>query len=425
MGIKENEQLENLIARLTLLHDISQEISEKKPLDELLDEIIDHSNAVMRAEATSLLLYEEDNNMLKFHYAKGGKDKYIQSKYLEMGQGIAGWVAENKKSLLIEDCYNDERFNREIDKESGFKTKSMICVPLLKKDKLIGVMQVMNALEREYFDESDLQICETLATQCAIAIDNARLSEIQIEAAIIENELETARRIHEKIIPSILPEFDDIEIEVNLIPAKKIGGDYYNIIKIDEDKTLFLVTDVSGKSISAALIVSAIHTFLKTYLIINDSQFNLTEFVKTLNTFLIESTTLDKFATGWFGLYYHNSRHMESINAGHNPIYLFTDEGKRELLKGGLFLGTLETDFEVENIALKKNDLIVFYTDGVTEAWDSNEEEYGEERLLSVIIDNMNDPTIKLLKKIRDNISEFIGDASQSDDLTLGIIRIL
>jgi sigma-B regulation protein RsbU (phosphoserine phosphatase) len=426
MDNREKTKLEELVERLKLLHDISQKMMESKPLDILLDEIIEHSITVMQAEAASLLLYDSKKHKLIFHLVKGSEADNIKSLELELGQGIAGWVAEEKKTVLIEDCYDDPRFNKDFDKLSGFRTLTMICGPLLKKDKLVGVMQVINKVGKRMFDDSDQQIFETLASQCAVAIDNARLAAFQIKAARLENELETARKIQENLLPKVLPPYIDIAVKTQLIPATKIGGDYYNIIQIDDTRSLFMVIDVSGKSISAALIVSGIHTFVETYLILNRTNFVLKDFVNSLNQFLIGYTTSDKFASGWFGFFNHETKTLESINAGHNPTYIFTSKDNYTgLLKGGIFLGIYDMVYDVEITQLQKDDVIVFYSDGITEAWNEKKDEFGENQLLDVLNNSLDKKAENILYSVTDAVAAFVGRAEQSDDLTLGVVKIL
>ena len=139
---------------------ISEKVIEKKPIEDLLDEIIEASKALVNAEASTLLLYEKKSDSLHFHIATGPKGDKVESGTLQVGSGIAGWVAEKKAPVKIDDCYADERFNREYDKVSGFKTKNMICVPMLRKEGLIGVIQVMNKIGEDKFDEDDLQFFE-------------------------------------------------------------------------------------------------------------------------------------------------------------------------------------------------------------------------------------------------------------------------
>lgn len=418
-------EMEYLVSKLNFLHNVSQKISEKKSLGKLLDEIMISSTEVMNAETSSFLLFDEQDGKLHFHVLEGKSEDIIKQFPVEIGKGIAGWVAEQKKPLLIEDCYADPRFNPEYDKKSNFITKSMICVPLLRKDKLLGVLSVINKKDEEVFRNSDLEILQTLAAQCAIAIENTKLIQIQIENETIERELKTARSIQQKILPDKLPKYDDLQIAAIVDPAMQVGGDYYDVIKLNENQSLFIITDVSGKSISAALIVSTIYSSLYTYKALHEKDFVLKDFVKSLNKVLVHSTTSDKFATAWIALYNHNKNTLESINAGHNPPYLLRkhDDQLLTLNEGGTFLGIMDLPFDAEIIELHPGDLLIAFTDGVTEAWNNNEEEYGEKRLENLILQNRNKPSQEILTTIINDVKKHVGRANQSDDITCIVLK--
>lgn len=416
----------NLSRQLKFFEEITQKMFEKKPLEKLLDEIITTSKTLLNAEASSLLLYNKNEKSLTFHTVTGKKKKLLKSRTLKLGEGLGGWVAKHKKSLVISDCYNDLRFNKEFDLKTGFKTRNMICVPMVRKKELIGVIQTMNKRGRKPFSSHDLKLFEALAAQCALAIENARLFELEIKSEQMRYELETAHNIQMKLIPQTLPVFPDLEINVRLIPAREVGGDYFNIIKIGKDKTLFLVADVTGKSVPAALIVSTVYSFLKTYLILTGLNFELTQFVESLNKFLIQSTGSDKFVTAWFGLYDHSSREMKSINAGHDAIYLLKENlnNVTEISMGGLMLGSLELPYNSETIQLETNDLFVFYTDGIPEAMNLHGEEFGEERFKNILLNLKNESIENISTVVLNEIKNYRGKAEQSDDITFGIIRV-
>ena len=416
-----------IIDEMKFLHQISQKISEKKSLPRLLNEIMESSKMLMNAEASSLLLYEPKDRKLYFQVATGTKGKLMKKFSVDLGVGIAGWVAKYKKPLLVKDCYKDSRFNPEYDKKSKFRTKSMICVPLIRKKKLLGVIQVINKKDVGQFEERDLALFETLASQCAIAIENHNLIEKQIENEALERELETAREIQEKLLPASLPEYTDIDVAAKLIPAKQVGGDYYNILQINDTQSLFFVTDVTGKGIPAALIVSTIYACINSYLKLKLERFDLMNLVTGMNHVLIESTTSTKFATCWFGLYIHEPKLLISINAGHNPPYIFRKGNAHpiELKTGGLFLGGLDVPYQVEEIQMKKNDVLVFFTDGVTEAWNKKEEEYEEHRLIDVILKNVEKSAGTMLAEIEQDVKNHVGKAQQSDDFTCAVVKIL
>lgn len=417
---------ENFVDRLLFFNKISQNILEKKPLEKLLDEIITFSKLLLNAEASSLLLYNKNEKLLYFHTIAGKKKKELSNKTVKLGEGIAGFVAKHQEVLNIKDCYSDKRFSKEFDLITGFKTRNMLCAPMVRKKELIGVIQVINKVEGEHFTQQDIDLFNALASECALAIENARLTEIEIKTEQLNYELSIARDIQQKLLPDKLPEFDDIDVNAELIPAKEVGGDYYNVIKINDNETLFIIADVSGKSVSAALIVSTIYSFIQTYLIINKDSFDLKSFVESLNSLLVFSTTQDKFVTAWFGLYDHKEKTVRSINAGHNPIYVYKVKDKKiiELNKGGLLLGSLEFPYQVEILKLEKDDVLIFYTDGIPEAMNNKMEEFSEERLIKLIKENSRLNSSDLLENIFADIKKFRGSAEQSDDITCGIIKV-
>lgn len=416
----------SLLKRIKFFQTITRDISERKPLQILLDEIISASKKLLDAEAASLLLYNSDQNDLYFHTISGGTGTSLKSKPLKIGEGIGGWVAEKKESLIIHDCYKDPRFNKEFDISTGFHTKNMVCVPMINKQNLVGIIQVINKKNNSKFTKEDLQLFEALAAQCAVAIDNARLIEIEIKAEQTKYEMETAWKIQQKFLPEKLPHVNNVDVCIKLKSAKEIGGDYFDVVKVDEDTTLFFIGDVSGKSIPAALIVSTLYSFLKFYFIISKDNFNAVDFVQSFNKFLVSSTTSDKFVTAWFGFYNQNTRTLTSINAGHNPIYLFrsNEESIQKLSIGGLMLGSLEFPYSSETIELNSNDIVVFYTDGIPEAMNKDEEEFGEKRFEDLLIMNRNLNANDLSTLVFDEVKNFRGNAEQSDDITLGIVKV-
>jgi len=419
------EKLQAFNDRLQFLHHISQKISEIKPLPELLHEIMETSKMLMKAEASSLLLYDTDDEKLHFYVATGEKGEMFQEFSMELGEGIAGWVAEHREPLLIEDCYQDSRFNPEYDKKMDFVTRSMICVPLVHNERLIGVMQVINKKDSRVFDPDDLALFQTLAAQCAVAIDNHFMTQKMIRIETLERELEVAREIQQNILPKAIPQYPDLEIGTRLIPAHQVGGDYFNIIRISEKKSLFVVADVAGKGIPAALIVSTLDACLNSYLKFRPDRFDMLELVGTMNRVLIDTTTSTKFVTAWFGLYDHATGRWTIVNAGHMPpIFWCHEDGEVSVLQeGGIVMGSLDVCYECHEMVMKENDVLVYYTDGVTEAWNVHDEDYGDERLMQVISRYQHASAKEILTAIAHDVRQHVGDAAQSDDITCVVIK--
>lgn len=420
------EQLESMVKELNYLHHVSQRISQKKEIEVLLHEIMESCKEVTNSEASSLLIYDEKENNLYFEVALGDKGHEVKKIVCNMGEGIAGWVAENRKPLLVADCYSDPRFNPEYDRQTGFRTRSMICVPMLMEEKLIGVIQVINKKGEKSFTERDLNLFQILASQCGISIENARLTDIQIRQKAFERELETARMIQENLLPQKLPSVAGLDIAFRLKSAKEIGGDYYNVYRLDDNRTLFFICDVSGKSVSAALIVSTICSCMMTYLKMKPEHAELEQIVTALNKVLIESTTEEKFATAWFGLYDSSDRTIVSINSGHNSTFVFRN-GKvcKDLNAGGVFLGLADLPYTSESFQLQEGDTIVCFTDGISEAFSISGELYGDERLCETVGRLIGLPAEELLDRIFDDVRKFADGADQSDDMTCGVIKVV
>lgn len=205
-----------------------------------------------------------------------------------------------------------------------------------------------------------------------------------------------------------------------------MAGDYYNIHRINTDITLFFVCDVSGKSVSAALIVSIISAAIRTYREVHNGSFVLTDLVTSLNRVLIDSTTDEKFVTAWFGLYNHSTGIIESINAGHNTIYLQrkSDNQIINLTQGGFILGMMELPYTSETHALTNGDTILWYTDGVPEAFSPKGEQYGEQRMLDCLSTTTHKSAAETLRFLLDDLSAFTHGADQSDDITYGVIKL-
>lgn len=414
-----------LLERINFFRETSQKIMEKKPLDELLNQILETSKLLIPSEASTLLLFDKETESLYFHIATGNARKEIESRYLSLDKGIAGWVAKNRTGLKINDCYNDERFDPSYDKTTGFITRNMLCVPMIVKDELIGVLQLLNKKNNLMYTSQDYEFFFALASECAIAIENSRLVDVEIKNEQIKYELSTAHKIQQNLLPSHLPKLNKIDLAFYLIPAKEVGGDYYNVFRIDDNNYLFFICDVAGKSISAALIAATIYSFAETFFIINKNKFELKNFVESMNKFLILSTTADKFATAWFGLFNCNENSLESINAGNTPTFYFNKRSNKitELTTGGTFIGCFDLPYNSEKIFLHDGDIVLFYTDGVSEAMNINEEEFGEEQIKKVLINSIDLSAEKIIHNLIERILEFRGKATQSDDITCGVIK--
>jgi sigma-B regulation protein RsbU (phosphoserine phosphatase) len=287
------------------------------------------------------------------------------------------------------------------------------------------------------YGESDVAFLSSLVNISAISLDNSILFNEYLEKQKIENEIDLAKEIQIHLLPQRIPSLNGYEISGKNIPALNIGGDYFDIIKIDDDRIIIIIADVSGKGLPASLLMSniqsAIHSFLKFN---SDKEFNISEVTGKLNSLIYENTSSEKFITFFWGVIDKRNHSFIFSNAGHNPPLFFKKskiEGNEPeipksklfstLNEGGLMLGIIE-DFQYESGKVKmiKNDMLILYTDGITEAQNSDGDEFGEERLHEIIISNRNKKEEEIVNIILKEVEIFAGTNKQYDDQTLIIL---
>jgi sigma-B regulation protein RsbU (phosphoserine phosphatase) len=414
-------RMQKMLNEMVTLHEITHALESTDNLDTLLDYIMKKSQNVMQAEAASLMLVIEETNELEFKVTLGPKAKEVRPFRLPIGKGISGWVAESGEAVLIPDAYSDPRFDPSFDKRSGFTTKSMLCVPMIHKSKVVGVMTLINKMDGTPFNENDQILFTIFASQAALSIENARLLFAAIEKERLDKELQVASEIQNLLIPQTIPESNYLEFAAEYIPCKEIGGDFYDIIQLDKNRHILIVADVSGKGIPGALVVSNMQATLRAFLEYSD---DLLSVVSKLNDSIIRGTTADRYITFFMGLYDHQKSSLTYINAGHNPPLLVDNQGEmKELKTGGIFIGFMPWVYESDMVQFNKDDKLIMYTDGLVEAMNSEEVEFEMSGLKKVIKNNPSLTSLELKDEIRRQISTHTGDMPLTDDYTLLITR--
>ncbi|RMH66305.1 MAG: GAF domain-containing protein [Calditrichaeota bacterium] len=410
----------NMLNEVSALHDISRAFEGADQLDPLLTYIVDKARQLLHAESASLMLHVADVNELEFRVVLGPRAQNVKSFRLPVGRGIAGWVAANKKPLLIEDAYNDPRFDPSFDKRSGYRTRSIVCVPMLHLKKMVGVMTLLNRKDNLPFSEEDMNTLTAFAGQAALAIENSRMLQQVLEKERLDNELKVAARIQQRLIPHALPDIKGLDIAASYIPCKEMSGDFYDIIPLKDGRYAFVVADVSGKGIPAAMLVANMQARLHAYL---ENQLGLRTVVNRLNEGIIKASTADRYITFYIALYDADSRRLHSLNAGHNPPLLF---GNRQLIKltaGGIFIGSLPWQYQSEIVTLEKDEILVLYTDGLVEAMDAGEREFDETRLIEVVNACKEHCAAEINRRIREAVKAHIQEHPLQDDFTLLVIK--
>lgn len=411
---------EKKVDDLKLLIDVSSLISSTLDINDLMPLVMEKAKNVMDAEACSILFYNKDTNKLEFEVAmcdENSKTSDLLKKTitLDMGQGIAGWVAEHRKPLVIGDVKNDSRFFQGADKMTGFTTKSIIAVPLVGRSGLIGVAEIINPSSTEF----DPEIFELLCRQFAIAIENARFHKDSLDRERLRQQLEIAASLQQSFLPqSPVLERGALTVSAVNISASQVGGDIYDFVELSGGKVGVLIGDVSGKGISAALYMAK---FISDFRYATHSVERPEQALTHLNS-IFSQTPRGMFLTAVYSVVDPATGRLEIAVAGHPPfLWLTGDEVKVMILPSGPPLGIMPTEYPVETIQMEKGDRLLFVTDGVFDAKNRKGERLGFEQVIEYIKKNMRSGD--LLKKIVDYVDTFSGGMDRADDLTMVEIK--
>ena len=414
------------VRNLNALLEVSRALGAEMHLDSLLPVIIHKTTEVMDAERSSLFIYDPDSDELWSKVAEGMDERTIR---FPAGVGIAGDVAKTLETANIPDAYDDPRFNPEFDKQSNFTTKSVLCMPMTtRKGELIGVIQVLNKTDGGTFQEGDEKLLEALCIQAGVAIVRARLTEAFLEKQRIEESLKLAADIQMGMLPSTFPAFperNDFDLFAGIIPAKEVGGDFYDFFLIDKKHLCFVIGDVSGKGIPAALFMALTKTQIKAS---SSRRRTPGDVLFRANNDLCHENESGMFCTLFYGIMNTETGEVTYANAGHNPPYLITNSGEPVQIEstGGIALGVMEEmEFESATFTISKGDSIFLYTDGVNEAMNEADEEYSYERLEDYLKENSTGSMTDMVDRNLESVKEFAGTAPQSDDITVLALRYL
>ena len=416
----ETARLKRRLARLTCVLNVGTVINSTLDLDHLLEVAMFTARDVMNAEASSLMLTEEETGDLVFEVAVGKVGRQVKEKYrVRRGTGIAGWVAANEQPLLITDAYKDARFNPDFDKETGFRTRSVLCIPLRFKEKLIGVATVLNKGDGEgagVFDDEDLEIFEHLCDQLAVAIENAKLHASLLNKQRLEHDMELAQTIQKSFLPQQYPVAPGLRVAARNEPALNIGGDIYDF-HYGSNSMAVVIGDVSGKGISAALYMARLISDLRH---IASTCHDPGEILVRTNNLLVQRSTAGMFVTLLYVLFDLSDRSFTFANAGHHPLLCRRADGRIESLNtsGGTPLGILE-DMEYPTAfgRLEEGDMMLLFTDGVVEAPDTDDEQFGYEKLHRILARPFGSPEL-LLERVVDAVHAHAGAEKMLDDIT-------
>jgi sigma-B regulation protein RsbU (phosphoserine phosphatase) len=301
-------------------------------------------------------------------------------------------------------------------------------VPMRNNDKTIGAFLCGERVTKQPFSETDLEFMSLAAAQAANALEQSRLFKETLEVQAMEKEMQVAKEIQAALLPKSLPNIPGVDIAAQNIPTKQVGGDYYDVMLLDEHHLFLAIADVTGKGTPAALLMANLQASIKAYMTaFNPDTFDLSKVVGKINNIIYENTPADKFITFFCAILNLQTRTMLSVNAGHNPPFLLKKSGEvRTLTKGGVILGVISTlvPYEVESTSLDSGDTLLLFTDGVTEAMNTAREEFGEERLISLLKSHADKSASTIINTIVEETTRFQPAGEQHDDITLVCLKL-
>ena len=419
--------------RLFLLSDMTAQISKQLDTESLEEEVMSHAISLLDASAGYLMLIDPFTRRLEItcHFPFDSQlppeleDFSIPLRTYEKIPPIFSMIREVAKEGKT--CmYSDEKAI------VLFGNKNLMAVPIFGRE-ILGVLVVCDKQGRGHitldFTAEDQILLESFATQAGVAIENARLYREAIERRRLQAEMEEAAKIQENLLPDSSPEIPGYEVAGLSIPGHDgVGGDFFDYIPKPDGSWGFAIADVSGKGMQAALLMVMLWTGLRSEVA---RQNNLPAIVMALNSLLYENSATDKYATLFYAHLHPDTDMLTSINAGHNfPLLIRHDGNLRELEKGGLVIGMYPNDmvgqiveYEQETTQLLDGDTILFYTDGVTEALNIDNEVYGEERLEELAKQLRHANASEICTEIYNSVIAFQGEALPSDDLTLMVVK--
>ncbi len=420
--------LQEQLQRVSMLFEISADLTSQLDLDQLLTTTLQRVQQALEAPAASLLTVEGEN--LVFQVALGDKSDQVKPFQIPMDDSIAGWVVTNKKGTIVNDVNNDPRFYQRADQQSGFVTHSLIAAPLLVNEQAIGVIELFN--KTGGFNDDDLDLLSAIASTAAIAIENAHLYQEAVEKGRMERELGMALSVQTGLLPEQLPQIDGWTFAACWNPAREVSGDFYDFIELNgAGYTLFnrdvpigiVIADVTDKGMPAALFMAFTRSIIRASLHQIGSP---AEGISQANHLTCQESTHGLFVTLFYGQLNPNTGDMTYVNAGHNPPLLFRKATNQLelLMPTGIPIG-IDEDFvyQQEKIMLNTGDFIVSYTDGVTEAVNHKNEEFGMERLQQIILENQVADAENLAATVEKAVIEFSPAGKQFDDITIVVLR--
>ncbi|MCZ8344242.1 MAG: SpoIIE family protein phosphatase [Leptospira sp.] len=412
------DKLDKRILELSLLYEFEKLLVSEKSLPELGKWILNRILEYLEAKSGTIYLFNELEKELYILAAKGiPEDAYSQIR-VPLGSGVAGWVAKERENLLIHNLDFDPRYNKLSPYK--FESKSLISAPLIFQDELLGVISINNKVSGYAFNHADLDLLANIANRLSTIIKNAKLFHMVVDS---KKELDRAKSIMKKIMPSSLPISPNLSYGVSHIPLEQVGGDFYDVTKLDDDIFAVLIADISGHGLSAAVLAAMSHMVLKNF----ETEIKLSPsvFLTNLNHMLYGKLA-GNFLTAFYGVVDTKNNSLVCATAGHHPPFLVKREEKEfsELGIKGKILGLIpDLFYEEKHLTFEPGDRLILFTDGISEhASKDRTKKYDESLLKEAIRSSLHMQPQNTADFLIQESKRFTTQETFEDDVTLLIV---
>jgi sigma-B regulation protein RsbU (phosphoserine phosphatase) len=416
----ETTRLRRAVEELSILNEVATTVSSAGSLASIVDLVVQKCVKHLGVDQAAVLMLGDKDEAAALHTMVRKVQTDIKSNPHRLSDQVIGWMIKNQAPLVINDIHNDDRFQSATLQPDGV-VHSLMCVPLRQKGRLIGVLSAFNKRGSEGFTEGNQRLLTIIAAQSAQVIENARLYEEEKSLQLMQQELRMAHDIQHKLLPRDAPSIPGFQIAGRSLAANNVGGDYYDFYP-SGDRHAICLGDVSGKGMPAALLMASTQATVRGQTLVESS---VGPCLDRSNRLLHEITESDKFVTLFFALLDPAERRLYYSNAGHNPPILLSDTEAKPLDVGGPVLSILPTSaYEEAQLDLHSGDVLVIYSDGFSESMNRRFEEFGEDRLLEVVKAHRDLSPEDLIEKAFDAAQKHAGDAPQTDDMTMVVVKV-
>jgi sigma-B regulation protein RsbU (phosphoserine phosphatase) len=405
---------------LLTLYEITRAMNSSLDFDEVLNQAIDSIMLVTKAERGVLMIADDDTNEMHVRIARGVSGQTLETE-APYSTTIVTQVVETRQPLLTNNAMFDNRYSpgQSIIMRG---LRAILCAPMMVKDRLVGVVYVDTSMRSGTFTEADRDLLSAVAGQAGVAIENARLYQVAVEKGRLEREFQMAREMQQALMPLRMPQLPGYDLCATWRAAREMAGDFYDAFVLAGDLLGIVIADVSDKGAPAALFMAVARSFIRSYA---HAGLSPTETLGRTNDLILDDAESGMFVTVYHSVFQADGS-CYNVNAGHNPplLYRCATHSAEFMPRGGRAIGWFANNPVKETtLTLQPDDMLIYYTDGLTEAENAEGDYYGEQRLIEAVLQAAGQPAEAVLEHIVQDVESFCAGVPLFDDLTLVVVR--